>query len=388
MAAPHFAFAPTATTSPAGKTGAFRATFARLGYLWLSAILVIGVSALLATTYWGFIASDQYESEMRFAVRGKESQNTDALGLLAGFSTSPGQTDGAIVADYLESRGVVEDVAKNVDLRSIWGPSLADWPARFDRDAPFEELALYWKSMVKVRLDTTSGALIVDVHAFTAKDSKRVADAVYGATEALVNQISDKARADAVKSAETDVSRSEERLKAALASLAEFRANEKTADPARKASAYEDIVSRLRGEWAAAGAELKAARAVAPGSVQVKLLKSKEQALNEELTKVRDEGPSSDASAALPDTLKGYEMLMAEKDFAERANAAAMAALDRAKTQAEEQQRYLATYVHPATAEEALYPKRILWILGVTTFATLIWGIGAFLVYAVRDHMQ
>src|SRR5258707_6608298 len=69
-----------------------------------SALLFIALPLLVASVYYGFFASDQYFSEMRFSVRGKEASSADALGMLAGLPTSQSVSDSYVVADYIKSR--------------------------------------------------------------------------------------------------------------------------------------------------------------------------------------------------------------------------------------------------------------------------------------------
>ena len=81
-----------------------------------------------------------------------------------------------------------------------------------------------------------------------------------------------------------------------------------------------------------------------------------------------------------------YEELESERRFAETAYQHALEALDRARTNADRQQVYIADFVPPSLPEEALYPHR--WCSpGIVFLASfIVWGIGGLTLRSVRDH--
>ena len=86
-------------------------------------------------------------------------------------------------------------------------------------------------------------------------------------------------------------------------------------------------------------------------------------------------------------TLVGeFERLTVEQEFAQRAYLAALTAFDTANAEAQRKSRYLAAYIGPTLAEEALYPKRLQLTGIIFAFALLIWSVGALIFYSVRDR--
>jgi capsular polysaccharide transport system permease protein len=63
-------------------------------------------------------------------------------------------------------------------------------------------------------------------------------------------------------------------------------------------------------------------------------------------------------------------------------------ALDRSRINADRQQVYLATFVRPTLAEEALYPRRLQGLGVVFLIAIVIWAIGGVAVQSIRDHLR
>jgi capsular polysaccharide transport system permease protein len=78
---------------------------------------------------------------------------------------------------------------------------------------------------------------------------------------------------------------------------------------------------------------------------------------------------------------------MLNQEFAEKAYAAALASMERARVEADRTQSYLAIYLTPNLAEEAAYPRRVISIMIVLIFAAILWAVGALGVLTVRDHM-
>jgi capsular polysaccharide transport system permease protein len=62
-----------------------------------------------------------------------------------------------------------------------------------------------------------------------------------------------------------------------------------------------------------------------------------------------------------------------------------MAAVTAARAEARRQSRYLAPHVLPTSAEQALYPRRLLLSGLILLFLTLGWGILMLIYYNVRD---
>ena len=90
---------------------------------------------------------------------------------------------------------------------------------------------------------------------------------------------------------------------------------------------------------------------------------------------------------ALSRVLGSYEQLESERKFAETAYQHALAALDRARGNADRQQVYIAGFVPPSLAEEALYPRRWRSLGLVALLGFALWAIGGLAVQSIRDHV-
>ena len=94
-----------------------------------------------AILYFAFLASDQYAVEARFAVRSVEPEQAES-GTNGASSTSFSFTlsgqNAYIVASYIRSRAIVDDLGAKLNLRELFRRPEADFGARLKRDASID----------------------------------------------------------------------------------------------------------------------------------------------------------------------------------------------------------------------------------------------------------
>jgi capsular polysaccharide transport system permease protein len=356
----------------------------------LSFAVVVVLPMALAAVYYFLVAADQYVAEFRFAVRSAEPTRSEFGGLLrSDVASAPAAADSYIVVQYIRSRAMVDDLAGTLDLRDIFSRPGADWPARLHLPVSVEELVAYWKGQVDAFFDPTNGTVVVRVSAFTRGDALDLAQAILAASEALVNQLSARARRDALRGAATEVDAAERRLSTALRRLREFRDKEGLIDPNKAADAREALVDRLRDALVSARTERSTLRQyLQDDAPSLKLLEARIEALEEQQRAV--ESGVTGAARARPPVLSGvmgrYEELESERHFAENAYQHALEALDQSRLNADRQHVYIADFVPPRLPEEALYPRRALALAIVFLVSFAVWAIGGLTVRSVRDH--
>src|SRR3984893_5677633 len=143
------------------ETGAAEATTApdaRSSWLWRSFIVLVLAPLVTSSIYFGFLASDQFGSEMRFAVRGATEMlpgsdvlAASGLGTLASLNSNQ---DVYIVADYIASRSMIDDLSKEIDLGAIFSRPRIDGWAGFVPSRAAEDRLRYWRSMVHKSCET------------------------------------------------------------------------------------------------------------------------------------------------------------------------------------------------------------------------------------------
>lgn len=371
---------------------------ARRRLLWVSAWLLVFLPTALAASYYGLIAAPQFATEVRFAVRGPDgtSGSSDLMGIFLGASSNVSTVgDSYILMDYIRSRAFLEKLKAQVDLEKVYNSNKADLLAAFSvKSNTIEDFVEYWRKMIHVEFDATSKIIVVEVKAFDPRDAMLLAKHVLTLSEGLINDLSERARQDALKTANAEVIRMERRLRDRLARMHKFRDQNQSIDPAGMAAAQISRLSHIEAQLNAAKAELAAQlsfmnqKAPAVIYTQAKIRALEKQAAEERSKSGTGNGAvqSGGKKGTLSDLVQDYQALATDLEFAQKAYLSAQTGLEQARINATRQQRYLATFVRPSLPEEAIYPKRIVNSLIIAFFALCLWCIVVMTYYAIRDH--
>lgn len=372
----------------------------RPSFYLLSFIGIVLLPALLASFYLLFWASDIYVAEARFAVRkaalgqlpsDKASSAASALTAAAGGGISVGgmaEQEAHIVANYLRSRAAIEDIQEELNIIEIFQRPGVDFWARLERDPSKEDLVRYWNSMIFTYVDGPSGVVTVAAKAFRAEDARQLVEAFIRSSERLANQLSERARRDAMQKSEGEVRRTEAMVRQALADLRQYRDEEGFITPLMEATSTTKLLAETMSERIKLQNDyFVAARALSLDAPSVQSLRTRLEGLDAQIEKLKDQltNRSGDTRSVSASLVK-FEELELRRVFAEKMYSLAQEALERARLRAEQQAIYVSVFVPPYLPQEAQYPER--YSLSVIIFVGLLltWGVGALMVAAVEDH--
>lgn len=378
---------PTSVIAGGGGFKARRGDRAFRAGLVASFVVCVVIPVLAASIYWGLIASKQYVTEAKFALKSADSSSLTALGAGGGHGDQQMQ-DAQVVADYIRSRAMVEALDKKLDLRAMYSRPGVDYFSAFDPTDPMELLEKYWKKRVDASFDMLSGIISVHVRAFTPQDSLAITQNIVEFSEQLVNELSTRSRRDALAQARAELTRAEERLKSATATMRDARNAEGVLDAPTAADAINKIITQLRFELSAAQESLALqASAAATDSPQVRLLQARVSSLKKQIADYSAQIASADNSGSLA----GHAGVLSERQvdlaIAQQQYALASTAYENARVDLESRRAYLSPFLRPTLAEKSIYPRRwIEWSIIVAP-ATLGWAILVALAFLVRDHM-
>lgn len=363
----------------------------------VSFICCVAIPAFAIILYFAFIASDQFATEMRFAVRtaqfdfGGEANGSIQPGISA--ANSPIRTpslagqEAYVVAAYIRSAAIFEDLPKSIDLQIIFSRPEADFWARLKSHATREELLRYWRSMVDVSVNNMSGVVTVSIKAFRPEDSYNVSVAVVSASETLVNRLSERARNDAVGRAEQEVRRNEQLVRTALQDMQTYRDNQRFIDPSSEASSTAVLLTRAMNDRIQLQSDyFVATRAMSTNAPSALILKSRLDAIDEQIEQLKARMTGPIEKRTISAAIGKFEELELQRQFAERLYTMSQDALQRARQKAEWQNIYLSVFVPPALPELALLPERINMTLLLCSIFAVVWGIFSLIIAAVRDH--
>jgi capsular polysaccharide transport system permease protein len=378
--------------SGTGGAEARTVTNARSSWLWRSFIVLVLAPLVTSSVYYEFLASDQFGSEMRFAVRGatellpgSDALAASGLGTLASLNSNQ---DVFIVADYIASRSMIDDLSKEIDLAAVYSKPRIDGWAGFIPLRAAEDLLRYWRSMVQTSVEAASGIVTVTVKTFSREDSVRVATAIRARCDVIANQLLNRLRHDEIERATAEVKSAMAQLSARQASLENFRNARMQIDPLALARSQGETITTLRRDLVDVEVELDTAKgSLASDAPQIKLLAANRQILSDQIAalEARITGADLDSPTASA-VLAEYDKLDIEKSLAEQAVAVAERMLDNTKVDADRHHIYLVAIEDPTVPQSPVAPRRARMILLISLGALSFWSLIAAIAANVRDH--
>ncbi len=374
------------TASPASPRGRHRLAV-------LSFALLVALPGLGAVGYLYGIAADQYASRVSFSVRSAETAApVEFLGALTK-SFGGGGPDTEIIYEFVRSQQMVERALATLPLEQIYNQPEEDFIFRLGENRPIEDVVDYWNWMTDISFNSATGIVDFEARAFDPESARSVARLVLDESTELVNELSRKAREDAVSVSREVLTEAENRLRDARRRIRAFRDLEQELDPTENARAALGLVSTLESELARKRVELESQlQLVGARSPRIQVLRQQIASLEKQIADERarlgagavTEG--MDPERALSDLLAEYEELAVDREFAENAYVSALASYEAAQVEARRQMRYLSPHIEPTLSVAPQYPQRAL--LALTFFAILLvsWAVLLLVAYNIRDR--
>ncbi len=386
--------ARSAIPSPSGA--AYESFETDKGAVWLrrSLIVCVVVPFLASVAYFGFLASDQFVSEMRFAVRGAtelipggDALAASGLGALGGLNLNQ---DAYIVADYIQSRSMIDDLSKEIGLRAIFSNPKGDSWARFDPSGTAEGLLRYWRNAVQASVEAASGIVTVTVRTFSREDSTRLAAAIRARCDIVVNRLLDRMRGGLIERAEADLKLARDRLAERRTKLEQFRNARMLIDPRASAQSLGETITQLRRDLVNVEVKLDSAiGSLDADSPQITELRVNRQTLTDQIarleSKITSQNPNLPTAA---EASAEYDQLDIDRALAERRIMLSERLSDNARADANRHHIYLVSIEDPTRPQSSLFPKRASAILTILLSALCLWSLGTLIVAGVRDHVK
>ena len=356
-------------------------------------LVFVVLPSFVAVIYFAFIAAPVYVVETRLVVRSADIRGgTDANNVSVGSSAAVAYSAAAqpahIVAHFIRSRSIVEEVLQRVDLRQIYTHDDTDPLSRLKENASIEELTKYWQNMTRAYVDGPSGIIFVEVKAFRAEDAYAISEAVIAVSEKLVNEISRKARRDILQAAEEELQHADEQLRGVLAGLQQARNNEGMLDPVKAAEATSKLLIELTAEKVRLENDIfVASRSLSQNAPSIRQSKARLQALDDQIEKLRG-GLAGDATAKanVAASLRKFEELETRRLLAEKLLTISEEGLERARARADRQLIYFMVFVPPTMPTKALLPARLSYSIIFPLGFLIAWAIGTLLWKTIEDH--
>lgn len=346
------------------------------------------IPTILATIYFGFLASDVYVSQSQFVVRSPDKPATSGLGVLlktVGFSNAGDEI--FITQDFVKSRDALRSLNRNGEVEKSFGNPAVSMFDRFNPlgwNGSFEDLYEFYTGKVAVEHNTTSSITTLTVRAFNADDAKRMNEQLLELAEGLVNRLNNRGEVDLLGYAQREAREAEEEARRASQALAAFRNTQGIVDPERQATVQLQLVSKLQDEVIGARLQLQQLQALAPENPQIPLLRTRIAGLSRQID--AELGRAAGGNRSLSASAVRYQRLALDREYADKRLTAAMASLQEARNEARRKQAYVERIVQPSLPDEAQEPRRLRGIFATFVLGLVAFGILSMLLAGVREH--
>lgn len=346
------------------------------------------LASLLASFYWGLIASDRYVSEAHIIIQKTDlaaGEGLDIGGLLGGGGAS--HADQMLLRDHLLS----VDMLKKLDARFNLRAHYSDWhrdplSRMWFEDTPMEKFYQYYLSRVSVDYDDYAGVLVIKAQGYDSKTAQAITTALVEEGERHMNAMAHSLARDQVAFLEKQVADMGDRVIRARQALLIFQNSKGMVSPQGTAENLAGIVNRLEATLA----DLRTRRAallgyLTPNSSNIIELNQQidavEQQIEQEKTRLASPG-----GKMLNSTVEEYQRLQMNAEFAQDVYKTALVALERGRIEASRTLKKVIMLQSPTTPQYSLEPRRLYNTLVFILLMLLLAGVAHLLAAIVRDH--
>lgn len=356
----------------------------------LVTIFYLVVPNALSIVYFGYLASDQYQTEARFTVRSSTPAiGKDQMAKVTGIPKAKIVQDTQMVTNYIESRDMLELLEEEVGLRAMYSDPAIDIWARLPEDATIEDRLDYWQDMVSTVINPSSGIVTVTVRAFTPETSYRILEKVVSASEVMVNRVNDRMWSDITATTRTNLDAATVQLRKAREELLAARNRSGVLTVEGSSQILSNLISTVEGE------RLKLQQrydsqivSVSKNAPQMRVLLRDIRSKEDQVAQLRAQLAGEAAKDSnLADIQLDFSQLQLAESLAVQQFSSSVKAFEQVQFTSRQQLLYLDTFLKPRPPEEAEYPRRLLWIIGTAIASLLAWGATLGLLGILRNYI-
>lgn len=349
------------------------------------------IPTLITALYMFVFAVDQYKSEAGILVKSAQGGNTTggiaAILETTGLSVSSADTNA--VAEFLQSRGALEELQKRIDFQSMMEVDYADFVARFPGihlTDSFEKLYDHYLRKVEVITDEGTNIISISALAFTGENAEQIVSTLLIIADDFVDQLNKKSLQDAIAVSQIGVNRAEEKAREVLLKLTRERRLQNIISPEVDLERNSQYILEIEGALVEVEGRIKSLEKSASNSPVLEAARQRQQYLKGVLENSKKQQTGEQAEGNLTLAFEKIFVLEQEAEFAAEALGLARASLERARTDVLAKQIYLAHVVRPHVSDDSRFPKR--WANIATVFA--VFG-GLFVIFwlfltNMREH--
>jgi capsular polysaccharide transport system permease protein len=381
---------PQLDTARLGKPAAPRSGRGRLPKMFRSRTLMAAIIAcVLATIYWGLIASERYVSEAHVIVQRTDlnaGQGASFGSLLAG-AVDGNHNDQMLLRDYLLSMDMLAKLDKALNLRKHYSSREHDMFSRmWSANMPAELFQRYYLSRVSVELDDYSGVLVIKAQGYDPATAQAITRLLVAEGERHMNDMGHRLALEQVAFVEQQANTMGERLREARRDVLAMQNKLGLVSPQSTAENTAAIVNRLDAQRT----DLETRRTamlgyLAPTAPNIVELELQIAAIDKQIIEQQSR-LTAPTGKPLNANVEEYQRLELGARFAEDAYKTTLVALEKSRFEAGRTLKKVTVVQSPTRPEFALEPARAYNIVVFVLVTALIAGIVHLLAIIIRDH--
>jgi capsular polysaccharide transport system permease protein len=356
---------------------------------WRKLLFLVGMPVLVATLYFGLMASDMYVSESTIAVKVQGASQVSTLDAFVSAAVGGVQSgESGLVLEYIRSRRLLQHLQDTLDFEKWYSSEDIDPVSRLPRNSTKEERLDYYRDKVTFQSRPETGVIVLRVRAFQADQAQMIAQEIIRQTEAFVNHLSERMQQDLIYFAESIVREAEGNVLETSDALQRFSTRYHNIDPMQTTGGILSLIQELQSRLIQARIELAQHREyMRENSPKIQEIQASITAIEHQIA-LHKELLTGESQQSLADILQEYEQVKLNHQMAMEQYKMALVSLDAARKEAGRKSKYLLCIEKPGLPDEATEPDRLLKIATVFAVCLMAYAVGGLLIAAIREHQM
>lgn len=352
---------------------------------------VASIGILLATIYWGFVASDRYVSEAQVVIEKTDLSgggNVDLTAFIAG-SSGINHGDQLLLRAHLLSVDMSAKLDARLKLREHYSDRSRDVLSRmWSVDSEQEWFHKHYLGRTSVEFDEYAGLLVIKAQAYDAKMAQAIASALVEEGEAYMNELAHRLARDQVNFLERQVDENAKRVMKTRQELVAYQNQQGMLSPEAMAETLLASIGRLESQ----ATELKTKRSaylgyLSPTAPAIVELGLQLQAVEKQIA-VEQSRLTSSKGRTLNRTVEEYQRLEIAAKFAQDVYKTALVGLEKGRVEVARNLKKVSVLQTPTLPQYPLEPRRFYNIVVFALAALIVAGMLHMLTIIIRDHQD
>jgi capsular polysaccharide transport system permease protein len=346
---------------------------------------------LVYALYLVIVASPKYESQSQLILKTNDSASAfdPSSLLLGGFSGVAVSNSAKLVEAYVLSRDMLVKLDKQLDIRSHYVSSGADFFSRLPSNHSNEDFLHYYQQHVDVKVDQISGVITIKTQAFDPAFAQLISFHVTQQAEQFINKISNDLAKARLAFASTEHQSIEDQLEQVKSKMLRFQSKYSMVDPSAEGAAFQQITYGLESAIAQKRAELNGMKSImtndAPAIVNLRRdIAALQQQIDSERAKITD-NRGIEQKRSMSQLIAEFGGLKIQLELRTQAFAASLAALEKIRVETYQQLQYLVVIDSPSLPDDNQYPRVTYNLTFAAILLLLFFGIARIVVSTVRE---